>query len=168
MQPNDKITIDLYDFFRSGKFDYLRIGQSRDWILANFPDPDDWSSERKRPGMMHARIWRYGNLELHFVEDKLSMIFSDYIDDLDGGNGLTLDKWLLAEPARLTLRFVMEEFLRLGWAFSVEPMDALDATVLQLKASGVKLWFNVDAEGESVWERRLGAFVLEQDHLAKP
>ena len=63
MRLHAPLPIDLLTFFRTGHFDCLKIGQDRETILHNFPDPDDWSA---RSPMERASIWRYGNVELHF------------------------------------------------------------------------------------------------------
>lgn len=102
MKLNERIKIDLLEFFRTGKFDYLKPGQTKQWIINNFPDPDDKFD-------YNAPIWVYGDIELHFNgEDKLFLIYSDYIDTLDGGNSLALDKWIFKEPEKLTLEYVIE------------------------------------------------------------
>ncbi|MGD1909931.1 MAG: hypothetical protein ACFB2X_03435 [Rivularia sp. (in: cyanobacteria)] len=37
MKFNHKIKINIQEFITSGKFDYIEIGQAKDWILNNFP-----------------------------------------------------------------------------------------------------------------------------------
>lgn len=99
MKLSDTIKIDLLEFFKTGKFDYLKLGLTKEWIINNFPDPDGMSKScYKHP------IWRYGNIELHFHDDQtLFLIYSDYIDTLDGGKSLRLNKWILEEPEKLTM-----------------------------------------------------------------
>ena len=65
---NHKINISIQDFFIKGKFDYLKPGQSKSWILDNFPAPDDFGGAKV---FEKATIWRYGNIELHFIEGKV-------------------------------------------------------------------------------------------------
>ncbi len=89
-----------------GKFDCLELGCSKEWILHNFPDPDDWGT---RPRFEEATLWRYGNLELHFNGDILSMIFTGYIQDLVGGESLRLDKWIFAGVPAPTLERVAHQ-----------------------------------------------------------
>jgi hypothetical protein len=81
MKLTDPINIDLLEFFKTGKFDYLKLGQNKKWILDNFADPDEVFQNN-----YEAPIWLYGNVELHFRNDEtLFLIYSDYIDSLDGG-----------------------------------------------------------------------------------
>jgi hypothetical protein len=88
MKLTDKIHIDILSFIRTGKFDYLKIGQTKEWILNNFPDPDDIGIGDT---IKNAQIWFYGNIELHFDKDELSLIFSENIVGLDGGPSIEFD-----------------------------------------------------------------------------
>src|SRR5262245_51733959 len=100
MTISHNIDIDILDFFKTGRFDYLKPGQTKEWILNNFPDPDDIGIGDT---LMNARIWFYGNIELHFDKDQLSAIFSENINDLDGGRSLNINKWILNDPLNLKL-----------------------------------------------------------------
>ena len=40
MQLPRPISIDMLDFLRDGRFDCIEPGQTKEWILNNFPDPD--------------------------------------------------------------------------------------------------------------------------------
>jgi hypothetical protein len=97
------IEIDLLTFFKTGKFDYLKLGQTKEWIINNFPDPDEvYTNSYDSP------IWFYGDIELHFNKTgELFLIFSDHIGTLQGGNSLRLSKWILNEPEKLTLEYVL-------------------------------------------------------------
>ena len=108
MKLNSPIDIDLLTFFKTGKFDYLKLGQTKDWIINNFADPDSFNFLDSKDKM---EIWNYGNIELHFDNQVLFLIYTDYIDDIDGGESLKLDKWILSEPNKLTLKFVIENLI---------------------------------------------------------
>ena len=95
MKLADKIPIDLLEFIKSGRFDYIKLGQTKEWLLNNFPDPDGFAES---PKMNAHPIWQYGNIEFHFTQGQLTLIYSDYIDSLDGGKSLELHKWIFAEP----------------------------------------------------------------------
>lgn len=141
MRLHAPLPIDLLTFFRTGHFDCLEIGQDRETILHGFPDPDDWSA---RSPMERASIWRYGNVELHFADDRLWMIFSDYVDELDGGPSLAIDRWLLARPG-LTLIEVMSALNRehIDFTKTTHPLGARPhAFVMLTLASGVELQFD--------------------------
>ena len=40
MQLPRPISIDMLDFLHDGRFDCIEPGQTKEWILNNFPDPD--------------------------------------------------------------------------------------------------------------------------------
>ena len=63
MKLKGKINIDFEEFFTTGKFDFLKLGKTKEWILNNFPDPDGFD---EYPEIYKDDIWRYGNIELHF------------------------------------------------------------------------------------------------------
>jgi len=52
------ITINLLTFFKTGKFDYLKLGKTKEWILNNFPDPDG-DFEKEEYLKNHVNIWQY-------------------------------------------------------------------------------------------------------------
>lgn len=102
-----KINIDILEFLKFGKFDYIELGQTKSWILKNFPDPDDFNHSHLFSN--NCSIWRYGNIEFHFDNDKLYLIYSDYLNDLDGGRYIQLNKWILEDSAKLTLLEVLRK-----------------------------------------------------------
>lgn len=140
MRLPDPLPIDLREFFRTGRFDCLRIGQDRELILHNFPDPDGWSSGVP---LERAGIWCYGNIELHFDgDDRLWMIYSDYIDTLSGAPSLNVDPWILSAPEKLTLIVVMAALNREGIDFAKTTRVAPACPGVRLAlASGVELQF---------------------------
>ena len=89
---NKPINISLKKFILKGEFDLVKLGVTKSWLQLNFIEPDDVMS-----GLTHetSPIWRYGNIEFHFNKDVLWMIYSDYVDDLQGGDKINLDKWIL-------------------------------------------------------------------------
>lgn len=142
MKLNHKIEIDIFEFFSKGKFDYLKMGQDRSWILHNFPEPDDWLNA---VAMEYSKVWRYGNIELYFEDNKLFRIFTDYIEDLDGGDSLELKKWILEEPEKLHLSYCIQEFLENKLSFKLEYYDkAFPQYTLQFLNSKVCLSFQPD------------------------
>ncbi|WP_375471081.1 hypothetical protein [uncultured Nostoc sp.] len=136
----DPIDIDLLAFIKTGKFDYIKLGQTKEWILNNFPDPDDTSK-----GDLKSSIWRYGNIEFHFDNnDKLFLIFSDYIDTLDGGPSLRLHKWIFDRPKELSLTNVVRQLAVERISYKLEyvvlPNEYTSIAIYSL-GSGVKLSF---------------------------
>ncbi len=99
--------------------------------------------------------WQYGKIELHFDKDELIMIFSDYIHELDGGESIKLNKWILSNPGFLTLRFVIEQ-LNLEKIDFVKMTDKFNSIRLCLSESKVDLIFNgEDENGEIIVDPNL-------------
>jgi hypothetical protein len=117
MQLQHRITIDLLEFIKTGKFDYVKLGQTKQWILTNFPDPDDYQDSS---GVYDNPIWWYGNIEFHFDKEELFLIHSDYIETLDGGDSLELKKWIFSDPQKLNLCYVLEQLNQQRIDFKVE------------------------------------------------
>ncbi len=109
MKLNSKIEIDFLDFLKFGTFDYIKIGQTKEWILNNFPNPDDYSFGVENLFSHKCRIWQYGNIEFHFEKDTLNFIFCDDISELNGGENLRLEKWIFRTPEKLNLLYVIEK-----------------------------------------------------------
>src|SRR5690349_17646925 len=102
MTLTEPIDIDLLTFIKTGKFDYIKLGQTKEWIINNFPDSDDTYADN-----YNSPIWFYGDIEFHFNnDDKLFLIYSDRIDTLSGGKSLRLDKWIFEKPEELTIQNV--------------------------------------------------------------
>ena len=158
-------SVDLREFFRTGRFDCLRLGQTQEEILHNFAAPDGFSpGDLTRADSSRFSIWRYGNVELHFEGPRLYLIFSDYVDTLDGGPSLALERWILAEPEALTLAAVIRALNRERIDFN-KRTGSLGEVKLDL-ASGVTLHFDMahepDADVQQVDPNtmRLSAFAL--------
>jgi len=132
------IKIDLKKFFKLGEFDFVKLGKTKEWLTYNFPYPDDHDED----SLESASIWRYGNVEFHFDNDKLTMIFSDYLYGLEGGEGLELDLWFLTSQEPLTLIDVMIELHKEKIEYRKEN-DSLGDVKLRLK-SGVTLFFGTN------------------------
>lgn len=95
MKLNNKLTIDLEVFFKTGKFDYVKLGHTKEWIINNFPNPDGFDRDFT---VYENDVWLYGNIEFHFNNDVLFLIYSDYINNLSGGISLELKKWFIDNP----------------------------------------------------------------------
>ncbi len=146
MQLKDKIAINFLEFFKTGEFDCLQLGQSKEYIINNFPDPDGFNGS-----FMHPRksgdIWRYGNIELHFDKgNKLWMIFSDYINTLNGGKNLILEKWILEKPKELTLLKVIEHLNKEQIDF--EKKAVFEQIKIKLLKSNVEISFLLEEKNQ--------------------
>jgi hypothetical protein len=91
------IKIDMFDFFKYGQFGNIKLGQTKDQILNNFPEPDN------RNDVWNA--WSYGNVEFFFDGDVLRTIFSDTFcfGEFSCGNKLDVNLWILKKPSKITL-----------------------------------------------------------------
>lgn len=157
MKMDKPIEVDLLEFFRSGKFDYLKLGQTKTWILNNFPDPDSgFDAEMQSHGF---DIWTYGNLELHFENEKLFLIFTDNFDGFTGGKALSIKPWILDNWDNLNVLYVLK-------MLNEQNIDYKKKTdqfgVLIRLNSGVELTFEnlKEIEGLSPNEFMLTSFAL--------
>ena len=96
MRYHFPIAVDIYDFLYTGRFDYLEIGQSAESILQMFPAPDCVPK-----GLLVQKgwnIWLYGDIELHFSDNRLTQIRADFQPDtgLSGGRWVKLNPWFFA------------------------------------------------------------------------
>lgn len=170
MKLKEKINIDFEEFFTIGKFDFLKLGKTKEWIINNFPDPDGYE---EHPEIYKASIWTYGNIELHFNDDELFLIFSDYINELDGGDSLELKKWFLENTEKLKLSDIISQLNSKHIDFQKRTNNIGQTTVNLELQSGVNLGFyleeNTDEDYEIFLERckrtnqnefKLGSFSL--------
>ncbi len=137
MKLNRPIEINLKDFFLEGKFDYIKPGKTKEWILNNFPDPDDDSD------MGHKlSIWRYIPIEFHFDGEELFTIWCDYLIDIEDNEKLVFDKWILEKPQEeLTLPYVLSVLNTEKCNYLVK-FNNYGSVIVRIKKSGVCLWFN--------------------------
>ncbi|MDR6968155.1 hypothetical protein J2X31_002170 [Flavobacterium arsenatis] len=164
MKIKQKITIDFLEFFKTGKFDYIKLGQTKEWILNNFPNPDDFFADDwvKQKGY---DIWTYGNIEFHFQQEKLFLIFSDHFNNakLSGGKHIKINPWILKDTSKLTLQFVLAELNNQNIDFK-KKTDNL-GILLRLQ-SGIELTFEnwEDIDGCNPNDFRLTSFSLIEEN----
>ena len=89
-----KVQVDFLDFIQTGKFGFLKLGESKTEIINQGFPPEDWLNGETKES---SKIWRYGNIELHFDNgNDLSGIFTDYVSRIDGGESITISNyWIL-------------------------------------------------------------------------
>jgi hypothetical protein len=98
--------VSMLELARTGRFGRIEVGAARQQILEVLPQPSIWSAE---PAWDEAKIWKYGQIELHFAKDRLWMIFSDGDGLVDGSPSLKIDAWVLRRGLPRTL---LEDALR--------------------------------------------------------
>jgi len=158
MKLKTPIEIDLLEFFKTGKFDYLKLGQTKEWIINNFPDPDCYSSDFLTE---EVNIWTYGGIELFFENEKLYLIYSDYWYEgkLESSNQIKLDKWIFEDIDKLNLAFV----LKVLNTHNIDYKKKTDKLGVLLRLnSGIELTFeNInDIEGIDTNDFHLSSFGL--------
>ena len=121
MRYHFPISVDMFDFLTTGRFDYLEIGQTAEMILQMFPAP-----ECVPKGLLVKKgwnIWLYGNIELHFSDDRLTQIRADFQpgEPLNGGRWLSLNPWFFNHADKLGLKW-LESKVKVRWLSEHETM----------------------------------------------
>ncbi len=162
MKLNKKVIIDFEAFFIKGKFDVLKLGQTKEWILNNFPNPDGFDECSQ---IVNENLWTYGNIELYFHEDKLYQIFSDYLHyeihhGVKGGESLTLKKWFLEEKNNITFLKVL--LILNDYKINYQKQQDKISGNIELKLeSGVILGFVVTMNDEESYQEYLERSEIE-------
>lgn len=154
MEIRHKIDIDLLQFFKTGEFDFIKIGQSKEWIRNNFPEPDDFGLGSS---LDKSTIWRYGSIEFHFQSDKLISIFSDHIKSLSGGKNIHLNKWILSNLENLEFHQFVSELLNEEIDFDLRHLKNTNQIGVKLPSSNIEIRFDKDD----------GQFVLSSFYLGE-
>ena len=147
MTLTEPIDIDLLTFIKTGKFDYIKLGQTKEWIINNFPDPDENYADN-----YNSPIWFYGDIEFHFNDDnKLFLVYSDRIDTLNGGQSLRLHKWIFDKPQELTIQNVTNHLAkeRIGYQLKYGTLsNAFTSATIEILSSGVTMGFSLPENEE--------------------
>ncbi|WNJ16897.1 hypothetical protein [Pontibacter sp. G13] len=110
------LTLNLTQFLQTGKFGFIPLGISKSELETQGFPPEDWGGAKSKA---KAGVWRYGNFELHFDrEDRLKMIFNDYLDELDGGQSIKIEDYWILEHGTPTILEVMASLNNLDINFS--------------------------------------------------
>jgi hypothetical protein len=144
------VVVDLYDFVTNGIFDCIKIGQTKEWILSNFPDPD--YTENGLHITKKGNIWTYGNIEFHFVDNILNLIFCDNFvsldiltdkitDHWDAGRHIDLNKWIFVKANSLKCNEIMTILNQARINFSLFHSPNLRSAVIRILKSNVELVF---------------------------
>jgi hypothetical protein len=141
---NHRISISLLEFLRTGRFDFIKIGMSRVHVLQVFPEPEEWGLGNT---WQHAGIWRYGNFELHFQDDTLIRIFNDYFPNIDGGQYLDIDAWILNK--KLSLLTLQAALNQSKISYQTYPNQS-DQIIVKILPSHVELLFCPEREESSL------------------
>ncbi|PSJ79329.1 hypothetical protein [Neisseria iguanae] len=143
MKFNFPIAVNMHEFLKTGRFDYIEIGQSDEQILQMFPDPDCTSQ-----GLVVKQglnIWLYGNIEFHFSDGILNQICLEHLPfgSIDGGRSILLYPWIFSRPEKLNLNFVLSQLI----CHHIDFFKVEDpANVILRLQSGVDLVFDKDGQ----------------------
>ncbi len=72
------------------------------------------------------------------------MIFSDYINELDGGDSLRLNKWILDNTDKLKLSDIINEFNEIHLNFNKKKNKIIQEMITLDLDSGVSLTFHLE------------------------
>ena len=163
--PHTKLLdIDLLSFITSGKFHYIELGQTKEWITNNFSDPDETYKDN-----YNSPIWFYGNVEFHFDENEiLFLIYSDHIDTLDGGQSIRLEKWIFKVSENLTIEKIIRHLVRERITFKLEfgtLSSGYSTATIEIEQSQVKLSFALQENEEEDYEQYLVRCKSEDSNL---
>lgn len=145
MLLKESIDIDLYKFITEGTFDCIKIGQNKEWILNNFPDPD------YQDDMGHdCYIWSYGNLEFHFEGDELFLIWCDNFIQLDAGKHINLQPWVFQDLHKEDIS--LTKFINLLNADKISHIiyhdHKIQNAIVRILKSNAEIYFDYPVEKE--------------------
>ena len=158
MKFANPIEISFFDLIKHGKFDYIKLGKTKEWILNNFPNPDEFEENDNFFMTKKCNIWTYGDIEFFFNEkNELYMIFCDSFNgigagnkwlshEIDGGASLQLDKWIFEKVRKLTLPYVIENFLINNIDFTTKCNQTTRSIELKTTNNTVSLHFDTIEE----------------------
>ena len=115
--------IDILDFIKTGKFGVLKLGDSKQEIINQGFPPEDWLNGETKES---SRIWRYGNIELHFDNlNDLSGIFTDYVSHIDCGESISISNWWILRNGKTIpdLLSTIKELNRLNLDYTKTTFD---------------------------------------------
>ena len=155
MKLSNPIQIDLKEIIVEGKFDYLKPGRSKEWVLNNFPHPDGYLESQME---IKDDVWLYGNIELHFHENELMMVYSDYLDQLTGGPSIQLNKRFLSNDQPVKLKSFIEILNEWQVDFSKHKRESSDSYVeIRILKTGLGCTFilpELEDENHSDYDKR--------------
>jgi len=86
------IQTSILDLAASGDLGSLFHDLSHDELRALVGAPSEWGTQATQE---RAEIWRYGDIEFHFINRKVYLICSDHGDMTLANGSLQIDPWIL-------------------------------------------------------------------------
>ena len=126
------MSVSLKELIETGRFGSVSLGMSRAQVESSLGVPDDSGG---------ASIWKYGDVELHFVPstDSLFLVHLDDFDVPSGGRLVNFDPWVIRRS--LTLPEAEENLSRSGIDYEVGDYEIEDDAKCLTAGVGVKLIF---------------------------
>jgi len=149
------IELDMEVFITKGKLDCIQIGQTKEWILNNFPAPDNRYDK--------DRIWNYGSFEFHFSKNQLSTIFCGDLS-LTDSDCIQINKWILDECVTLSKFIAVLNNNRIDFRSRNSPNDCSEVEVMIL-SSKVNLCFFNGEDVKDINDLRLHSFSLSEYNI---
>lgn len=87
--------VSLKELIETGSFGPVKLGMNCEEVESSLGAPDDVGGTSRK--YRKPSIWKYGEIELHFVQgaDSLFLIHLDDFDVSSGGKSLHLDPWVI-------------------------------------------------------------------------
>ncbi len=135
------ITASLEDFARTGRLGPLSVGLNRDEVLKFLGAPTDFLAGKL---VDQSAIWKYGDVEVYFADDVVSLVHFDRFEVPVGGPTLKIEPWVIRRGLPLDK---LEDALRRS---SIEFSAACDPSnpkcVKVVTSAGVAFVVQVDGE----------------------
>ncbi|NHN25681.1 hypothetical protein FIA58_008320 [Flavobacterium jejuense] len=116
----NSLQLNLTQFIKTGKFNFISLGVHKNELLANGFYPDDWLNNET---IESSKIWKYGNFEFHFDNNSsLKEILNNYVPKLDGGKKIHIQDWWLFKEGKYipNLKETIKELDKLDLKYSKE------------------------------------------------
>jgi hypothetical protein len=115
-----KFKVDMRDFLRTGNFGPIRLGMTRKQVEHLLGKPQGWGGRfpwqtgqlEKDRSYNDCPVWIYDDMEFHFGEQQLFLIYCDHLDRLKSrGDVFNLNRWVLEKkpPTREQVEHALVE-----------------------------------------------------------
>ena len=129
--------VSLREWIVTGRFGSIELGAMRADVERHLGLPKQWSTPANTP--QTAAIWKYGDIEFYFQDDRLWMILGDNFEVPSGDTNLKLDAWIIERTCQPS---AMERHLNdKGIAYRVEDFPYADNGIRIIVESGTTLTF---------------------------
>ncbi|MBN6709651.1 hypothetical protein JFL47_11620 [Haemophilus haemoglobinophilus] len=143
--------ISILDFFKTGKFGYVELGFSKSQVISFI------GKNTKIYYCISGEILKYGDMEFHFSDDELVMIFCDSLKflygDLNLGKEIDFEPWIFKKNKIYSFKQIQEELEKENIIFIIKESNNSIEILLE---SGVKFIF----ENESTLDLKFANAIL--------